>query len=435
MIAAPRDHRGAIWVDTLDLDDPFPVLRPTPRPPLRYDAARLLLRLHGEPLGFVTVGLTQGATTRNAVLAAAPPDVTLRLQRHVQAEGSADGTPPGAYALAGERCPMADVPDKSVSVIVCTRERPEVLRRCLQRLRRLEHSKLEFVVVDNAPTDDATREVVEAEVGQDARFRYVVESRPGLSTARNRGAKEATSEILAFTDDDVEVDPGWVRGLLRGFSRRSDVACVTGLVAAAALDTGAERYFDARVSWSVNCDSQIFDLQPPAGAGGLYPYQPGLFGTGANFAMTAECLHLLGGFDEALGAGSRTGGGEDIDVFVRVVLSSAALAYEPSALVWHHHRIETAELRHQLFAYGTGLTAFLAKHLVDSRSRRLIVRRLPAGLRHLTRVRSNMRRGAGDDAVLPSGLLWHELRGMAAGPFLYSLGRRAARDRPEVAKT
>jgi GT2 family glycosyltransferase len=211
---------------------------------------------------------------------------------------------------------------------------------------------------------------------------------------------------------------------VRGFRRRPDVACVTGLVCTASLSTAAELYFDARVSWADSCSPRIFDLSP-AYADGLYPYSPGRFGTGANFAFRTETLRALGGFDEALGAGSRTRGGEDLDVFVRVLLAGYALAYEPAAVVWHHHRSDLPELQRQMFAYGTGLTAFLAKHLLDRATRRELLRRVPQGVRRMLAIPGATERALEGTAVGSRSLLVRELAGCVAGPAYYIAARRA----------
>src|SRR5689334_24417701 len=63
--------------------------------------------------------------------------------------------------------------------------------------------------------------------------------------------------------------------------------------------------------------------------------------SGASFGFARQALADLGGFDTALGAGTATGGGEDLDIFVRVLRSGGAIAYEPSALVWHQDRKST----------------------------------------------------------------------------------------------
>src|SRR5947209_6858962 len=101
----------------------------------------------------------------------------------------------------------------SSSVVVCTRDRPDYLDRCLDALALLEYPHFDVLVVDNAPSDGRTREVA-------ARWdtRYVQEPVAGLSRARNRGAMESSGEIVAYLDDDAIVDSGWLSGLAVEFS-------------------------------------------------------------------------------------------------------------------------------------------------------------------------------------------------------------------------
>src|SRR5690348_12347934 len=89
----------------------------------------------------------------------------------------------------------------SCSVVICTRDRPRYLERCLNALGALDYPCFEIVVVDNAPSDGRTRDLA-----QRRQARYVVEPTPGLSRARNRGALESTGEIVAYLDDDAIVD-------------------------------------------------------------------------------------------------------------------------------------------------------------------------------------------------------------------------------------
>jgi GT2 family glycosyltransferase len=317
-----------------------------------------------------------------------------------------------------------------VTVAVCTRDRGEALRACLAGLARLAYPRLEILIVDNAPTDGTTRAVFDACVGADPRFRYTVEPRPGLSWARNRALAEAGGELLAYTDDDVEVDPLWVDGLVRGFARAPRVGCVTGLACTATVDGPVEAYFDSRASWGDSCVPRVFSLVADADDR-LFPYSPGVFGTGANVAFRTELMRRLGGFDVALGAGTIAAGGEDLDAFVRVVISGHAIAYEPGAIVWHHHRADLAGLERQMFAYGSGLSAFLVKHLLEPSTRGPLVRRLPVGLIRLARIPSSTAAGLsspdGPTPVRPRALLAREFAGMLAGPVLYLRSRRAAR--------
>ena len=246
---------------------------------------------------------------------------------------------------------------------------------------------------------------------------------PGLSSARNRGLAEATTRYVAFTDDDVQVDPLWLDGIVGGFARDSLAGCVTGLVPPAELDDPAQQFFDRRYTWASHLEPRIFDLARRRDDSPLYPYSVGIFGTGANFAVDRALLVGLGGFDEALGAGSPAGGGEDLDAFVRVLQSGRSLAYEPSAIVWHVHRADAKALRRQLYYYGVGLTAFLTKCMLDPRSARQVLASAPAGVR---RGRQSWK----PDKIggrAPKILILAEVAGWCAGPFAYLRGRLALR--------
>jgi glycosyltransferase involved in cell wall biosynthesis len=402
--------------------------------------ARVLARLHGEPLGYLVVPLTGGVLDTTAVAAEARERFGDLVAGHLAAEGVAQPLAAELLPEASAGCPNRVESDATVSVVVCTRDRAATLSACLERLQGLTHPRLEVLVVDNAPTDPATREVVTALAAADPRFRYVLEPRPGLSRARNRGLAEATGTYVAYTDDDVAVDPGWVQGLLRGFRRRPDVTCVTGLACTADLDGPEEEYFDARAaSWSTRCLPELYDLRAAALPDALYPYSAGVFGTGANFAFLRSSLVALGGFDEALGAGTLTRGGEDLDVFVRVLRSGAAIAYEPAAVVWHSHRADRPGLLRQMYGYGTGLTAFLTKYVLDHETRGDVLRRVPRGLVRMARIRAQTRTRraavAGGDAqdTVPrapaayDGAFSREALGYLAGPVLYLRARRELR--------
>jgi GT2 family glycosyltransferase len=417
-----------VWCTELELGGRLPLELVPSIEGAAARTARVLLRLHGEPLGTVEVGLSETRLSVATVLAEATPDMRERATAHLVEEGVPGGcTALDALPPPTDDCPLHCHDGELVTVAVCTRDRPEVLRRCLARLEGLTYRRLDVLVVDNAPGDERTRRVVDEFRVRMPHLRYVREDRPGLSCARNRAVAEARGTVLAFTDDDVSVDAAWVEGLLRGFRRRPDVGCVTGLVCTASITTVAEAYFDARVSWATLSPARTYhtsmsDLPDP-----LFPYRPGIFGTGANLALRTDVIRSLGGFDEALGAGTPTRGGEDLDVFLRVLLRGFALAVEPSALVWHHHRADIEDLRSQLFGYGTGLAAYVCKLLADPLTRGDVLARVWPGLRVLGNLRRTTTRSDPNAVKLPRGLWTRELYGMAAGPLLY---RRALRGVP-----
>jgi hypothetical protein len=141
------------------------------------------------------------------------------------------------------KCQMQQ--DANLSVIICTRDRIESLERCLLSLLDCSPQAQEIIVVDNCPTSNLTRQLVQ----QYPQVRYVLEPLPGLDFARNTGIRRSRGEIVAFIDDDVTVHRDWVARLAACFSD-SNVMAVTGLVLAAELKTEAQWLFEQH--WGFN---------------------------------------------------------------------------------------------------------------------------------------------------------------------------------------
>jgi GT2 family glycosyltransferase len=429
-ISSPRPvtHELAIYSSQIEMASELePPPPPTTAAGKPYDEARLLVRLRGEPVGFVTVRLGAEPLRRAIVLDA----IERELDAAVKAESMRQQLP-GWRPLEDSNTTEA-VPDEhgtepgpsaSVSVVVCTRNRAQILLDCLDSLKRLKHDPLQFIIVDNAPSDESTRELVESSASGDPRFHYVRELLPGLARARNRGLAHAAGQIIAYTDDDVRVDPLWIKGLVRGFARRPDVGCVTGMVASASLELPVEQYFDGRVGWSSRCEPGVYDAARGPIGKALHPYAAGAFGTGANFAVRANLLREIGEFDETLGVGTSCQGGEDFDIFVRFILAGYAIAYEPAALVWHEHRSGEDDLQRQMYGYGKSLSAYLFKYMTSPATALDVLRRLPQGLRHLGVLGARSSR-VGSQTGLSLGPVTAEIRGLAAGPFAYARARRA----------
>lgn len=419
----PAQFAASVWCAELELSGDR-LASPTPTN-AGFQGSRVLIRLHGLPLGYLSAGTPAEQLSVAGLRAQALERWPSEIAEHLRADGLElpDAGRVGGPALLIGSCAQANSTDRRVSVVVGTRNRSERLAGCLDSLRELSYPQLEILIVDNASDDERTREVVLKAAVADPRVRYVGEPVPGVSRARNRGLAEATGEIVAFTDDDVTVTPGWVDGLVRGFERSDAVRCVTGLVCTASISNEFEAYFDARTaSWSTRTQSELFE----AGSrrfGPLYPYGAGMFGTGANLAFDRLHLLALGGFDEALGPGTPAQGGEDLDLFCRSILAGASLCYEPSAVVWHHHRADAAGLQAQMYGYGLGLTAYLAKLLFARQTRRDLLSRVPAGLRHVAYLR---RRTAdrGGATVAPAGVVRREFAGYLSGPVGYVRARR-----------
>jgi GT2 family glycosyltransferase len=336
-----------------------------------YAEALLLLRLHGEPLGVVRIALAGGFAGRAEVAQAVVRELGDRIADHdarydclrrrpAEPQALLAGLGPDGEGCGGEALITDTAP--SVDVIVPTAGRPGQIRGCLESLRRLEYPRFRILVVDNRPQEDGTRAVVEAVREEDDRIHYVAEPRPGSSVARNRGIAESSAEILAFTDDDVAVDPQWLAWLAHGFQADPSVTVVTGLVMPTDMNTPAQRQFEEQVGFGKGFARRTFDMGAHRAADvPLYPYWGATFGSGNSMAFRRTQLLALGGFDPALGAGSPARSGADIESFSHAILRGGRLVYEPRALCWHDHRSDEAALERQLFGYWVGFTAILTK--------------------------------------------------------------------------
>ncbi len=349
-----------------DLRDPLPAISGEPR----YDRTLVIFWWGDLPLGHVELLAAElpipsfELTTRaaRAVVPAirarlfgddCPPAGTApssggdgMLATCLRALASLEGplTAYGEPAAAG----LDEGTELDVSVVICTRDRPESLAQCLRSLEKLRTRPLEIIVVDNAPSSPATRDAVSGFDG----VTYVREPRPGLSVARNTGIRASRGDIVAFTDDDVVVHPQWLSALYQAFDD-PQVVGVTGPLVPAELETEAQVLFEM--------------LRGVLGAG----FYPRLFGdaffqstkrrgvpvwqigAGANMAFRREAFQQVGMFDERLGAGA-AGCSEDSELWYRLLVEGGSIRYEPAAVVYHYHRRDLEGLRRQMYQYTRG---------------------------------------------------------------------------------
>ena len=403
----------------------------------RHRRAWVLGRLHGEPVGMCVIELDERGLTAGQLGAL----LWRELREPVTGRFCAAGLP-GPGPLSGEglvaepaawpflrrrREVLAAAP--FISVVICTRDRVAQLEKCLRYLDRQEYPEFEVVVVDNAPSSDAVRVLVEARPGG-VRYRYAVERRGGLSWARNAGVAAASGGIVAFLDDDEEPDRHWLAGLAGGFARGGDIGCVTGMILPARLETQVQEWFELSGGHSKGrgFSPAVFSRRGPQSP--LFPLPP--FGAGGNMAFRREVLARIAGFDVALGAGTPARAAEDTLALTLVLLAGYRIAYEPAALVRHDHYADTDGLGRQLRGYGAGLTAYYAA-LMRHRPGVFpeLLRLLPAAAGYMLGAKVT---GAAAAQDFPPEFKRQQRRGMLSGPALYvkSVRRQARAAASEV---
>jgi glycosyltransferase involved in cell wall biosynthesis len=217
-----------------------------------------------------------------------------------------------------------DSPD--LSVVICTYNRPELLRLALGTLVRQSPPNLqcEVIVVDNNSTPE-TRAVV-AEIAQhDSRVRYIRETRQGNAYARNTGVAYARAPIIAFLDDDVTVGEDWFGVIARNL-KDSSAAFIGGRV--------LPRWEEPAPSWlNVANWAPIAALDYGDSSFAITADNPLCLLT-ANIAFKKEVFAKHGAFSTAVQrAGDSIGSLEDHEFLTRLLRAGMFGLYVPEMIV------------------------------------------------------------------------------------------------------
>jgi glycosyltransferase involved in cell wall biosynthesis len=236
---------------------------------------------------------------------------------------------------------MAVTAEPTISIVICTYDRHAMLREAVASVmnQTLGRARYEVIVVDNSP-DQAAAARHAAHYGDCAGLRYVLEATPGLSNARNVGARHARGRYLAFTDDDVIVGQGWLTALLDAFAAFPDAGVVGGRV--------LPRWLSARPPWLH--DKLLGYVSVIDWGGALRIKTPGEWLGGGNMAVAREEFLALDGFAAGLGrigAGAVLLSNEDGDLVRRIEARGRRAVYAPEAVI--EHRIDPARLTQTWF--------------------------------------------------------------------------------------
>jgi glycosyltransferase involved in cell wall biosynthesis len=356
-------------IASIELSEPIEELRSDPW----CGGVRAVFFWRGVPLGHARFAAEQlpleaqqlGAAASHAIAQAAGDylfDEGFRSALPGIAEPSLVNAAEALERVAGMCAPLerlsSDLPGEScrltVSIAICTRERPDDLARCLESLRCLTEQPLEILVIDNAPDSDRTRQVVDRFEG----VSYICEPRRGLSAARNTALASARGEIVAFIDDDAVAHPAWLTRIREPFSDPA-VLVATGLVLPAELETRAQMIFEETFQFfHQGYRRRLFDSAYFASLRrkGVPVWD---IGAGANMAIRRDAYKLGHRFDTRLGPGVFGGCGEDSEFWYGVLARGWSCAYSPAACVYHYHRRDLRALRKLVYQYMQGHVAAL----------------------------------------------------------------------------
>ena len=249
-----------------------------------------------------------------------------------------------------------------ISILICTRNRPEKLRRTLEAIYALEvpsGAEFEVLVMENGPESTGTagswEELELAFRGRLQRFYLPVS---GKSGAANSGFAKSRGEIISFLDDDILPRKDWLSVIFQEFTSDSELAAISGpveLLNKEELPVAIRRHVERAV---FSCVTDAYNLF-----------------IGCNFAVRRAIVEKIGLFDPNLGPGRPINTNEDVDFFYRAWRNGQKLVYVPALYVYHGHgrRLPQEEIDIKR-AYTVGRGAFFAKHVLhgDAALRRTI---------------------------------------------------------------
>lgn len=255
--------------------------------------------------------------------------------------------------------PRPDTPPVGrISIVVCTYERPALLAALLGsvgRLADLGRHRIDVVVVDNSDTGSARAVVQAAAETAPLPIRYVEAHPPNISTARNAGVAATDAPVVAFLDDDQQLEPGWLAAVAAALAG-SPQDVLFGPIAPRFEDEGAAG-LEARALFTRSADL-------PAGADllaiGRRASQPFPLSTANSIFRRATALPGPKPFDERFGQC----GGEDFHLFCRLQRAGRRFGWVPGAAATDfvpRHRCDPAYLMRRHYAGGQAFAAALIR--------------------------------------------------------------------------
>jgi glycosyltransferase involved in cell wall biosynthesis len=251
---------------------------------------------------------------------------------------------------------------RPTSVIVCTRNRADLLARVLGRLRAQDYpaDAFEIIVVDHGSTDQTPQVVGQFVNEAGVPVHYVLEGRPGITFARNRGAEVARFPYIAYLDDDCSVEPDWLSQLVQGFDLYDDVVAVGGRVVLDWSQTERPAWLGPGLERWLGANSQL-GSQPRLLEKKMQVME-------SNMALKRDAWQSAGGFLGMEQFGSRhMAAGEVLYLLQQIRLNGGQIAFIPQAVA--EHRMGTYTRRKFLQrGYWQGITDGVFDYIVYRRS-------------------------------------------------------------------
>ena len=210
-----------------------------------------------------------------------------------------------------------------VSVIICTYNRAEKLRKAVESLsnQTMNSDRYEIIVVNNG--SEPCGEF------KSSNIRVISEEAHGLSRARNTGGRCAEGKYLVYADDDIRADKNLLENIFKAFENHKNIGIVGGQIILAPPTPKPKIILEGRETlWSEYTVG--YKSFREISRQYEFPY-------GANFSVAHDAFNAAGGFDERYGrVGNDYAGGEETALCFKIQKLGYKIGIEPKAVVYHH---------------------------------------------------------------------------------------------------
>jgi len=258
-----------------------------------------------------------------------PPALTAAATGRVLARWEPGARIERAGAVRRVRRTLAGEP--SVEVIVCFRDRPELLARCVvSLLARTEYERLTLALVDNGSSSPDTSALLDG-LARHRRVRVLRDERPfHFAALNNLAVAGSDADVLVFLNNDTEIiDPVWVETLLEE-ALRPAVGAVAPLLL---YPDGSVQHAGAALGLHGYAGHPFAGLRPDTET----PFGTAAGGTRNWLAVTAACMMVerakfaaVGGFSESFVVA-----GNDVDLSLRLTAAGQRSLCVPHAILVH----------------------------------------------------------------------------------------------------
>jgi len=234
---------------------------------------------------------------------------------------------------------MSNLRRPRVTVVVPTRNCKDTIVKLLHSLRKLDYPNYEVLIVDSS-TDGTDK------ICKEYRFKVILFSSQvtvDTNIKRNIGIKNASGDIIAFTDGDCEVPSNWLSEIASTFAKFPNVDIVGGSVHT--IPHSFAEYY---------ADEALISILPKY----TYPVLIRKSSTGIRYPVCCNIAFRRSIFEQNKFNENWGHGWDEIELLCQLTNQGHLIYINPKIIVHHHHRSSLTKLLQQVYHYGVGAEHF-----------------------------------------------------------------------------